>query len=109
MTMATISEFLSEHKISKHGDVYLFTGDGQVIASSLQQQHSQAELPVPRLTLTEEETKFVATQPVLRVSNESDWPPIDFTQGGHPNGYSIDVIKTHRPNDRTSIPIYQWL
>ena len=44
MTMATISEFLSEHKISKHGDVYLFTADGQVIASSLKQQHTQPEL-----------------------------------------------------------------
>jgi len=93
MTMATISEFLGEHKISRHGDVYLFTADGQVMASSVKQQNTQPEVAVPKLTLTEAEREFVAAQPVLRVSNESDWPPIDFTQGGHPNGYSIDVIK----------------
>ncbi len=92
MTMATISDFLSEHKISKHGDVYLFTADGQVIASSLKQQHTQSEIAVPKLTLTDEEKKFVAGQPVLRVSNESDWPPIDFTQAGLPKGYSIDMV-----------------
>ncbi len=93
MTMATISEFLREHKISKRGDVYLFTGDGQVIASSLTQQNTQPEVSVPALALTDDERKFVATQPVLRVSNESDWPPIDFTQAGQPSGYSIDMVK----------------
>lgn len=92
MTMATISEFLSEHKISKHGDVYLFTADGQVIASSLNQQSTQPGISVPQLVLTDEERKFVAAQPVLRVSNESDWPPLDFTQAGHPYGYSVDII-----------------
>ncbi len=55
MTMATISEFLSEPTISKHGDVYLFTADGQVMASSLNPQNTQAGPPVPQLILTEEE------------------------------------------------------
>lgn len=93
MTMATISEFLSEPTISKYGDVYLFTSDGQVMASNLNQENTQPGLPVPQLVLTEEERQFVATQPVLRVSNELNWPPIDFSQSGQPDGYSVDMIK----------------
>jgi len=93
MTMATISEFLNEHKISQHGDAYLFTADGQVIASSLTQQSANHGLPVPEFILTEAEKQFVATQPILRVSNESNWPPLDFSQAGLPSGYSVDIIK----------------
>jgi HD-GYP domain-containing protein (c-di-GMP phosphodiesterase class II)/ABC-type amino acid transport substrate-binding protein len=93
MTMATISEFLREPTISEHGDVYLFTADGQVMASSLNPQVTQAGPTVPRLLLTAEEKAFVASQPVLRVSNELNWPPLDFTQAGQPQGYSVDVIK----------------
>lgn len=92
MTLATMSEFLREHKISKHGDVYLFSADGQVVASSIKQQSTQ--LPsLPEMVLTEEERQFVATQPVLRVSNELNWPPFDYTLAGQPNGYSVDFIK----------------
>ncbi len=63
------------------------------MASSLNPQNTQAGPPVPQLILTEEEKQFVASQPVLRVSNELNWPPLDFTQTGQPNGYSVDVIK----------------
>ena len=35
MTLTTMSRFLREHAISAHGDVYLFSADGQVVASSV--------------------------------------------------------------------------
>ena len=93
MTLATISEFLTNHKISRHGDVYLFNAKGEVIASSLDRQSQKNHLPVPDLALTAEERAFVAAQPTLRVSNELNWPPFDYAQAGQPNGYSVDVIK----------------
>ncbi|CAA0124071.1 3'3'-cGAMP-specific phosphodiesterase 3 [Halioglobus japonicus] len=93
MTLATISEFLNEHKISRHGDVYLFNASGDVIASSLDRQKQKSALPVPELVLSEQEKQFVAAQPVLRVSNELNWPPFDYAQAGQPDGYSVDVIK----------------
>ncbi len=93
MTLATISGFLSEHKISRHGDVYLFNGTGEVIASSLDQRTRQPRIPVPELALTAREKAFVAAQPTLRVSNELNWPPFDYAQAGQPKGYSIDIIK----------------
>ncbi|MEZ5504385.1 MAG: transporter substrate-binding domain-containing protein [Halioglobus sp.] len=93
MTLATMSDFLSEHNISEHGDVYLFTADGQVIASSIKRPGDRERLPVPEMALTAAEQQFVAQQPVLRVSNELNWPPLDFSQAGQPKGYSVDVVK----------------
>ena len=92
MTLATISEFLTEHKISSLGDVYLFNGTGEVIASSLDRKKQTNQLPVPALALTEKEKQWVAEQPTLNVSNELNWPPFDYAQGGQPNGYSVDIV-----------------
>ncbi|MCA1794638.1 MAG: transporter substrate-binding domain-containing protein, partial [Desulfobacteraceae bacterium] len=46
----------------------------------------------PFLQLTEQEKAFVADHPVIRVSNEMDWPPFDFAVGDQPFGLSIDVM-----------------
>ncbi|MEM8564588.1 MAG: HD domain-containing phosphohydrolase, partial [Pseudomonadota bacterium] len=40
----------------------------------------------------EEEEQFVDALPKLRVSNELDWPPIDFAHSGQPQGYSVDLV-----------------
>ncbi len=44
------------------------------------------------ITLTEEENAFIEEHPVIRVSNEMDWPPFDFAIGNQPFGLSIDVM-----------------
>lgn len=44
------------------------------------------------LELTPEEQAFVRKNPVVRVSNELDWPPFDFAIGGQPFGLSIDLM-----------------
>ena len=93
MTLATISDFLTRHRVSSKGNIYLFDGTGEIIASSLDRHEQQHQLPVPELLLTQEEQKFVASQPTLNVSNELNWPPFDYAQGGRPKGYSIDVVK----------------
>lgn len=45
------------------------------------------------LNLTEKERVFIEEHPVIRVSNEMDWPPFDFAVGGQPLGLSIDLMK----------------
>ncbi len=45
-----------------------------------------------RLTLSDEERQFIAAHPVIRVSNEMDWPPFDFAIAGQPFGLSIDLV-----------------
>jgi polar amino acid transport system substrate-binding protein len=46
----------------------------------------------PFLKLTEQEKAFVADHPIIRVSNEMDWPPFDFSVGDQPYGLSIDLM-----------------
>jgi polar amino acid transport system substrate-binding protein len=47
----------------------------------------------PFLQVTEQEKAFVADHPVIRVSNEMDWPPFDFAVGDQAFGLSIDLME----------------
>lgn len=46
----------------------------------------------PRLNLTQEEIAFLVEHPVIRVSNETDWPPFDYVEDGKPAGLSIEYL-----------------
>lgn len=48
---------------------------------------------VRKIALSDEERAFLQTHPVIRVSNEMDYPPFDFAVGGEAQGYSIDMLK----------------
>ncbi len=43
--------------------------------------------------LTAEERDWLAEHPVVRVANETDWPPFDFNEDGVPKGLVIDHMK----------------
>ncbi|MCH7478549.1 MAG: transporter substrate-binding domain-containing protein, partial [SAR324 cluster bacterium] len=42
--------------------------------------------------LTREERRWLAQHPVIRVHNETDWPPFNFFEDGKPQGFSIDYM-----------------
>lgn len=92
MTLATVSEFLREQDISNEGELYIYRGDGQIIASSMQQELSE-QLPIPAFSMSQEERNYIASLPALKVSNELDWPPFDYALLGTPRGYSVDVVR----------------
>lgn len=46
----------------------------------------------PTIPLTRKEQLWLQNHPILKVSNELDWPPFDFAIGGEPQGYSIDLL-----------------
>lgn len=46
-----------------------------------------------KIELTEQEKAYIKAHPVIRVSNENDYPPFDFTIGDEAQGYSVDLIK----------------
>jgi ABC-type amino acid transport substrate-binding protein len=48
---------------------------------------------MPEFELTETEATFVKNNPVIKVANEMDWPPFDYTELGKPAGFSIDYIR----------------
>ncbi|MDY6824560.1 MAG: transporter substrate-binding domain-containing protein [Thermodesulfobacteriota bacterium] len=45
------------------------------------------------IDLTAEEEAFLKRHPVIRVGNEDDWPPFDFSEHGRPKGYAIDYLE----------------
>jgi len=46
-----------------------------------------------KVELTDEEQAFIKSHPIIRVQNEDDYPPYDFSENGKPKGYSIDYLK----------------
>lgn len=46
----------------------------------------------PEINLSDEEKRFIAQNPVIRVQNESDFPPFNYQVDDTPVGYSIEVI-----------------
>ena len=55
MTLSSVSGFLSQHAVAKHGDLYPYSSDGQVIASSTGDSYTRPGPPAPELVLTEEQ------------------------------------------------------
>jgi ABC-type amino acid transport substrate-binding protein len=51
-----------------------------------------AQASAPHLTLTPEERRYIADNPVFSASNESNWPPFNFNVNGLPQGYSVDYL-----------------
>jgi ABC-type amino acid transport substrate-binding protein len=47
----------------------------------------------PDLDLTAEELAWIADNPVIRVHNETNWPPYNFNVDGEPTGFSIDYMR----------------
>jgi len=63
------------------------------------------------IPLTQSEKDYLSAHPVIRVSNELDFAPFDFSAEGQPYGYSIDVLNLIA--ERTGLHIkyvngYSW-
>ncbi|MEL7290386.1 MAG: HD domain-containing phosphohydrolase [Pseudomonadota bacterium] len=73
-------------------EAYLFLDDGRLIATNQNIKIDQ-DLPViPSLALTAHQRDLIQRTPILRVSSQLDWEPIDFAVSGQPYGYAIDLM-----------------
>ncbi len=48
--------------------------------------------PDSALPITPEQRNFLQAHPIIRVSNETDYPPFDFAVNGQAQGFSVDLI-----------------
>lgn len=48
--------------------------------------------PITSVPLSAEEQSWIAANPVIRVHNETDWPPFDFNENGKPLGFSVEYM-----------------
>ncbi|TKB50132.1 transporter substrate-binding domain-containing protein [Ferrimonas aestuarii] len=73
---------------------YIYQSSGQLIGSN---RDNKAQLDTPPqvspMLLTFQQQELVAKTPVLNLSNQSDWAPFDYSIGGRPSGYAVDLLK----------------
>jgi len=92
IALSSLSGKLAAYSINSDSRIYLYKSSGELIASSESESRPVDLPPSKPLKLTAEQQRVVKNNPVLRVSNELDWPPFDFMVSGEPYGYSIDVL-----------------
>lgn len=61
--------------------------------ASLQASDKTSTSAIQGIVYTPEESAWLEQHPVIRVSNEFDWPPFDFVVSGTPQGYGIDLME----------------
>ena len=93
ITLQSLSDYLRRQPLSREGEIYLYKASGEILASNHlgTTEHSLAELaPLP---LSAAEQQYLSQLGVIKISNQLDWPPIDFAVAGQPRGYTIDLLR----------------
>lgn len=62
------------------------------VAASMSSSAEVHRASTPAIVLTPEEHAWLAAHPIIKVSNEFDWPPFDFAISGKPQGFGIDLM-----------------
>ncbi len=97
ITMSALNEFLQAQSFGESSEIFLYDVYGEKYASSNPEvlqtnKASDFDVDFTPLQLSDEDKKFVENLGLLRVSNEVDWPPLDFAVRGVPMGYSVDYL-----------------
>jgi len=48
---------------------------------------------IKRINLTKEENSFIKSNQVIRIHNETNWPPYNYNEAGKPLGFSVDIME----------------
>lgn len=91
ITMSSLSDYLRQQHLAEDNEIYIYQESGQLVATN-QVIESKGLPAAPELILTKQQMELVKSIPYLTVSNENDWPPINFAASGQPYGYAIDVL-----------------
>ncbi|MCK8045902.1 transporter substrate-binding domain-containing protein [Shewanella sp. 1CM18E] len=96
IALSSLSDYLvmqgEDDNTASEKKIYLYKQSGELIASN---QVKQIGIKIPEsqpLRLTEKQRNLIAKTEPLKVSNETDWAPIDFAISGMPQGYSVDLL-----------------
>ncbi|THB71718.1 MAG: hypothetical protein D6E12_00825 [Desulfovibrio sp.] len=92
ISLDSMSNFLEEQRLLPGSEAFLFQANGDVTAQVVEEIGGGTAEDSPTVELTVEELEFLAEHPVIRASNELDWPPFDFALSGNPRGYSVDLL-----------------
>jgi len=94
--LSTMSGFLS-HQVNQDAtistsEVFLYDSNG-VISASNQKATAEASRKIIPTQLSEQEKAYIENLPPLRISNEINWAPLDYSISGEPRGYIVEKTK----------------
>ncbi len=92
IALSSLSDFFKTQDLGSDSEIYLYQKSGEIIASNKAVTVEDTLPPPPILTLTEAQQKIIEDNKNLLISNETDWPPVNFAVAGQPYGYAIDVL-----------------
>ncbi|GAB6094701.1 hypothetical protein JCM14469_09530 [Desulfatiferula olefinivorans] len=93
ITLSSLSGFLKRQTRDPNAEIYLYQDNGTLIASNQWEDREDLLPPSGALPLSEDMRAYVHRLGKIRVSNELDWPPIDFAVSGSPRGYTVDLLR----------------
>lgn len=103
ITLSSMSGFLNQQDLGEDSEIYLYQETGELIASNQKPKKAVPLPPAPMLDWSEEQQQLIDSIDYLTVSNEIDWPPINFAVSGEPYGYAVDVLNLI--SEMTGVPI----
>jgi HD-GYP domain-containing protein (c-di-GMP phosphodiesterase class II)/ABC-type amino acid transport substrate-binding protein len=99
IALQSMQNFLKSHKSGLVDEVFMFDRYGYKYLSSdaiTNKNPDPDETPAllkPAISFTQAEQDYLSANPVISVSNETDWAPMDFIAGGTAQGLNIDIIR----------------
>lgn len=83
---------LEDIDLIRESQVYVVNSDGRIIGASSYDSENRGLPHVTSMPLTDEEITLVVDSPLIQLSNQSDWEPLDFTIAGEPYGLTADLF-----------------
>lgn len=93
ITDVSLSEYLDQLPIQQNAEIFIYQPDGDLSASNHTIDDKRILPKIQPLSMTASQHAYLKNLPSLKVSNELNWPPIDYAISGEPQGYAIDVLK----------------
>ncbi|MCH1924336.1 transporter substrate-binding domain-containing protein [Shewanella sp. C32] len=93
IALSSVLQYFATNMKNSHAEAYIYQPSGSLIAA-VNQKITENDLPqMPKLNWTAEQQQILAKYPEIKVSNETNWSPIDFMISGEPSGYSVDFLR----------------
>lgn len=90
--LTSLSTLLKNRDLGSDTEIYFYSETSGVIASNQPEQQLSLLPAAPRLELSNAQLAMIRDNPILRITSEIDWPPLNFSNNGVPTGYAVDVL-----------------
>ncbi|WP_339615177.1 HD domain-containing phosphohydrolase [uncultured Gilvimarinus sp.] len=93
ITLQSFSQYLRDQNLGDNAELFVYDDSGEVLGSNLLSGNSSSNANTAPISLSKRDRAYLDSLGPIRVSNELDWAPIDFSEAGRPKGYSIDLLR----------------